>query len=152
MAFIKLLEYCYLIPWYHHGIFNFFLKGCCLSFFRLALAPDWGVCSCLEVRMSRVISSPGTRGLLFIVRLTLTQGCLSRPLATHPLKNRERMKDFNHLLSPCGSFTLVENDVSIEHFPRPGISSRRVNNVAHLFKVLLPNKFVHRKASFPDTD
>lgn len=79
---------------------------------RLALAPDWGVCSCLEVRMSRVISSPGTRGLLFTVCLTLTQGCLSRPCATHPKKQREN-KRF-HLLSPSGSFTANESDVSIK--------------------------------------
>lgn len=38
------------------------------------------------------------------------------------------------------------------HFPRPGIASQCVNNVALLFIVLLANKFTHRKASFPDTD
>ncbi len=70
----------------------FFVKDVVWVSRRLALAPDWGVRSCLEVRMSRVISSPGTYGLLFSVRLTLTQGYQSRPHTTHPEKQIKKRR------------------------------------------------------------
>lgn len=72
--------------------------------------------------------------------------------ALHTPKNRERTKDFIYCRPAVHLQRMKVMFLSSLRFPRPGISSQRVNNVARLYKVLLANKCAHRKASFPDTD
>lgn len=148
MVLIKLPWYCYVIHWYHDlTTVCIFRKGCCLSLSPSGSGP--------RLRCPLMFGSADESSHLHSGNPRAAVHC---PLDSHarlsvtfprntPRKMEKEAKISTVYCHPVVHLQhLKEMFLPNLRFPRPGIASRRVNNVALLFIVLLANKFTHRKS------